>query len=56
MVNAQREFIKASSCHPEKPYKVVGYQDETPVIAMPAVLKALVTARRYVPIVLVFFL
>ena len=56
MVNAQREFIKASSCHPEKPYKVLGDQDETPVIAMPAVLKALVTARHYAPIVLVFSL
>ena len=56
MVNAQREFIKATSCHLEEPSNVVGDQDETPVIAMPAVLKALVTARRYVPIVLVFSL
>ena len=56
MVNAQREFIKATSCHLEKPCNVVGDQDETPVIAMPAVLKALVTARHYAQIVLVFSL
>ena len=56
MVNAQGEFIKATSCHFEKPYNVVGDQDETPVIAMPAVQKALVTVRHYVPIVLVFSL
>jgi hypothetical protein len=56
MVNAQGEFIKATSCHYEKPYQVVGDQDETPFIAMPAVLKALVTVRHYVPIVLVFSL
>ena len=56
MVNAQRESIKGSSCHPEKPYKVVGDQDEAPIIATPAVLKALVTARHYVPIVLLFSL
>ena len=48
--------MKATACYAEKPYQVVGDQGETSFITMPAVLKALVTARHYVPIVLVFSL
>ena len=56
MVNAQRKFMATTVCHSEKPYHVVGDQDETPFFAMPVVLEALLTARHYVPIVLAFSL